>query len=149
MSDSEQIDFGAFAQRAQQLQGEMSSVQSDLMALQATGFGGGGLATATVSGEGRLVSLHIDPSVLDPGDPETLAEMVIAAVDSANEALAERRKERMTAVTDGLEDMMTRLRPGPASGERVVPRFAPRRLPTASPGRASRPDGPAKDATGP
>jgi DNA-binding YbaB/EbfC family protein len=149
MSDNEQTDFGALARRARQLQGEMSSIQSDLMALQATGFGGGGLVTATVSGKGRLLALQIDPSVIDPDDPGTLAELVIAAVDSANEAMAEQRNERMTAVTDGLQSMLAGLRPGPAGGGRVVPRFAPRRPRTSPPGQASRPGGPAEDVTGP
>jgi len=146
MFDEEQPDFGALARRARQLQGEMSNARSDLVALEATGFGGGGLVTATVSGEGRLVALQIDRSVIDPDDPETLADLVIAAVDSANETMAERRNERMTEVTDGLQSILAGLHPGPAGGGRVVPRFAPRRLPTSPQDRASRRGGRAEDA---
>jgi DNA-binding YbaB/EbfC family protein len=148
MSDQEQPDFGALAQRAQQLQGEMSSIQSDLADLRATGFGGGGLVTATVSGEGRLAELKIDPSVIDPDDPETLAGLVIAAVDSANEAMAERRNERMTEVTQGLQSMLAGLSPRPGGAGRVVPRFPSRRPGTSPRGSASRPGGPPEDVAG-
>jgi DNA-binding YbaB/EbfC family protein len=148
MSDDEQPDFGALAQRARQLQDEMSNIQSDLVDLRATGFGRGGMVTATVSGEGRLVALQIDPSVIDPDDPETLAELVIAAVDSANDAMAERRNERVTEVTDGLQSMLAGLRSRPVAGGRVVPRFPSRRPGIPPPGRASRPGGPAEDVAG-
>jgi DNA-binding YbaB/EbfC family protein len=146
MSDDQQPDFGGLARRAWQLQGEVSNAKSDLVALQATGFGGGGLVTATVSGEGRLVGLQIDRSVIDPDDPETLAETVIAAVNNANETMAERRNERMTEVTDGLQSLLAGLDPGTAGGGRVVPRFAPRRLPGSPEGPASRRGGRAEGA---
>jgi nucleoid-associated protein EbfC len=145
LSDSEQGGLGALAQRARQLQDEMSRVGSDLRALEAKGFGGGGVVTATVSGEGRLVALQIDSSAIDSGDPESLAAMVITAVNGANEAVAEQRKERVTALTDGLQDVITQLRPPRPEGQRVVPRFPLRRLPTSPPG----PDGQAEGATGP
>jgi nucleoid-associated protein EbfC len=148
MTDGELPDFSALAQRARQLQGEFSSMQSDLTAVKGTGFGGGGMVTATVSGEGRLVGLQIDPSVIDPGDPETLAGLVIAAVDGANEAMAEQRNERMTEVTEGLQSMLNGLRPvRPAEG-RPVPRFAPRRQRASPPAQASRPGGQAEDTAG-
>jgi nucleoid-associated protein EbfC len=139
MSENEQPDFRALAQRARQLQDDMSGAQSDLMALRATGFGGGGLVTATVSGEGRLADLQIDPSVIDPDDPQTLADLVIAAVDSANEAMAQRRNERMTEVTNALQSMLAGLRPPPGGGGRAVQRFPSRRPGTSPPGRAARP----------
>jgi DNA-binding YbaB/EbfC family protein len=133
MSDNEQPDFGALAQRARQLQGEMSSIKSDMENLRATGHGGGGLVTATVSGEGRLVELRIDSSVIDPDDPQTLAELVIAAIDSANESMDQQRNERMTVVTSGLQSVLAGLRPRPETGGRVVPRV-PSRRPGTSPG---------------
>jgi nucleoid-associated protein EbfC len=148
MSENEQPDFRALAQRARQLQDDMSGVQSDLMTLRATGFGGGGLVTATVSGEGRLVELQIDRSVIDPDDPQTLAELVIAAVDSASEAMAELHKERMTEVTDGLQSVLAGLRPPPGGGGRVVPRFPSRRPGTSPPGQAARPGDRPEDVAG-
>jgi nucleoid-associated protein EbfC len=123
MPENDSIDFGALARRARDLQGQMSNIQSGLAALEATGFGGDGLVTATVSGKGRLTALRIDPSVIDPDDPETLTTMIIAAVDGANDAMLELRNDRASAITDGLQTMLDGLRPGPDDAPRVVPMF--------------------------
>jgi nucleoid-associated protein EbfC len=127
MSGNEQADTGAMARQAQQLQGAMASIQSDLKDFQATGTARDGLVTATVSGEGRLVRLEIDPSVIDPRDPETLSDLVITAVDGAHQAMSKRLRERMSPVTDGLQDMLARLREARPPDGRVMPAPALRR----------------------
>ncbi|MEK8143004.1 YbaB/EbfC family nucleoid-associated protein [Streptomyces sp. M10(2022)] len=106
-----QIDFAALASQARRMEGAMAGAQEDLTKIQATGFGGAGLVTATVSGEGRILDLRIDPSVIDPDDPETLASLVIAAVDSATQAVEEQRAASLSAITDGLTGLLTGLRP--------------------------------------
>ncbi|OON71823.1 YbaB/EbfC family nucleoid-associated protein [Streptomyces tsukubensis] len=111
MTDSGQIDFAALAGQARRMEGEVAGVEQDLSKIQATGYGGDGLVTATVSGEGRIVSLRIDPSVIDPADAETLSDLVIKAVDSANQALQEQRAASVSAITDGLQGLLEGLRP--------------------------------------
>lgn len=112
MSDKGQIDFAALAGQARRMEGEMAGLQEDLPKIQATGFGGGGLVEATVSGEGRIVALRIDPSVIDPNDPETLADLVIVAVDSAHQGVEEQRVASLSVVADGLTGLLAGLRPG-------------------------------------
>lgn len=124
MSDDNHLDFTELARSVQRVQGDLTGVQADMTSLQATGFGGGGLVRATVSGEHRLVALSIDPSVIDPDDPETLSDLVIAAVDSANESMTEQRVKRMGEVTQGLGGLIDRLNRKPADdGDVVVPQF--------------------------
>ena len=48
-----------------------------------TGTAGGGMVTAVVRGTGELESVRIDPSVLDPADPEMVGDLVVAAVNVA------------------------------------------------------------------
>jgi DNA-binding YbaB/EbfC family protein len=120
------IDFAALARRAGQLGSEARAVQEELRDAQATGYGGGGLVTATVSGSGRLVALDIDPSVIDPDDPETLSRLIIAAVDSAALSMAEQRAAHVTAVTDSLGGMIESLRQQSSAipeRPRVIPQF--------------------------
>jgi len=48
-----------------------------------TGTAGGGMVTAVVRGTGELESVRLDPSVLDPADPEMAGDLVVAAVNVA------------------------------------------------------------------
>jgi hypothetical protein len=91
-------DLGALLQQAQQMQADMAQAQADLALTEVTGHAGGGLVSATVSGDGQLKSLVIDPSVVDPSDVETLADLVIAAVRDATRAAAELAEQAMGEV---------------------------------------------------
>jgi nucleoid-associated protein EbfC len=95
-------DFAAFARRMQGMQSALANVQADMAALEATGYGGNGLVAATVTGKGRLVGLRIDSSVIDPDDPETLCDLIIAAVDEATDSMTEQRDRRMSGITEDL-----------------------------------------------
>lgn len=81
---SEGFDMGQLLQQAQRMQEQMLSAQQDLSSKEATGTAGGGLVRATVTGAGELISLEIDPSVVDPSDVETLSDLVLAAVRDAH-----------------------------------------------------------------
>lgn len=87
---------------AQQMQQEMVRVQQELEALTVSGSAGGGVVTATVTGQQELVSLAIDPSAVDPADVEMLQDLVVAAVNEALRASRELAASRMAAVTGGL-----------------------------------------------
>src|SRR5690606_41092899 len=67
-------------QQAQRMQEQFMLAQQNLSDLEVTGTAGGGLVSATVDGTGELVSLDIDPAVVDPEDVETLADLIVAAV---------------------------------------------------------------------
>ena len=96
------MDFGELLQQAQQMQAQLATAQQELAEMQVTGTAGGGLVTATVSGAGDLVALDIDPSVVDPADVETLADLVLAAVRDAREQVAKATAERMGPLAQGL-----------------------------------------------
>ena len=95
-------DLQSLLQQAQQMQADMAQAQADLAQAEVTGHSGGGLVSATLSGDGQLKSLVIDPSVVDPSDVETLADLVIAAVRDASRAAAELAEAKMGSVAGGL-----------------------------------------------
>lgn len=92
------FDFGALMASAAKMQEDMAKAQASLADERATGSAGGGLVTAEVDGNGQLVSLTIDPSVVDPDDIETLADLVIAAVRDGARAAEALAQQKMGAV---------------------------------------------------
>jgi nucleoid-associated protein EbfC len=92
---------GLMAQ-AQQMQQQLLAAQEELANAEVTGTAGGGLVTATVTGSGELIGLVIDPSAIDPTDPEGLADLVLAAVRDANHAAADLQQQAMGPLAGGL-----------------------------------------------
>ena len=87
---------------AQQMQQEMMRVQQELATKTVEASSGGGMVTVVVNGRQELVSISIEPSVVDPDDVEMLQDLIMAAV---NEGLAKSQdmiKEEMAKVTGGL-----------------------------------------------
>ena len=87
---------------AQQMQQEMLRVQGELEATTVDGSSGGGVVSATVTGKQELVSITIDPTVVDASDVEMLQDLVVAAVNDALRASRDLAEEKMAAVTGGL-----------------------------------------------
>ena len=96
------MGFGNLAKMAQQMQAEMARVQSELEAMTMEGTAGGGAVTAVVSGKQELISITIDPSVVDAEDVEMLQDLVTAAVNEALRASREEAERRISAVTGGM-----------------------------------------------
>lgn len=96
------VDLQRIVLQAQKMQADIERAQASLAEATVTGSAGGGLVTAVVNGSGELDSLTIDPSVVDPSDVETLADLVVAAVRDASRAAGELTKRTMGSVAGGL-----------------------------------------------
>ena len=70
------MGFGNFAKMAQQMQADMARVEAELLDLRIEGTAGGGAVKAVVTGKQDLVSVTIDPGVVDPDDVEMLQDLV-------------------------------------------------------------------------
>ncbi|MCK5237826.1 MAG: YbaB/EbfC family nucleoid-associated protein [Deltaproteobacteria bacterium] len=88
--------------QAQKMQKKMADVQAGLAEKTCEASSGGGMVTATVNGELKLVSIKIDPTVVDPADVEMLEDLVTAAVSEATTRANEMVSEEMSKVTGGL-----------------------------------------------
>ena len=56
-----------------------------------------------MTGEGELVTIKIDPSVVDPDDIETLEDLVVAAVVEVTRLAHEMQAQKLGAVTGGID----------------------------------------------
>ncbi|MFW6204128.1 MAG: YbaB/EbfC family nucleoid-associated protein [Actinomycetota bacterium] len=109
-SGSEGFDVSQLMQQAQRMQEQF---QQNLSDAEVTGTAGGGLVSATVDGTGELVSLDIDPSVVDPEDVETLADLIVAAVRDGQSQVQRLMAEQMGS----LGSMLGALGAGDAMGD--------------------------------
>ena len=95
-------DMSQLLQQAQQMQQQLMEAQQRLAETEVQGTAGGGLVTATVTGTGDLVRLEIKPEACDPDDTETLADLVVAAVQNATTTAHEKAAEQLGPLTGGL-----------------------------------------------
>ena len=89
--------------QAQKMQLQMARTQEELKKLEMEGSAGGGMVKAVANGEGRVLSIEINPDVVDPEDVDILQDMVVAAVNDALNQIAEESARRMDAVTGGMK----------------------------------------------
>ena len=96
------VDMQQLLQQAQKMQQDLADAQQELAETSVEGSAGGGLVKATVTGSGELTGLEIDPKAVDPEDTETLADLVLAAVRDANNAVQALAQEKLGPLAQGL-----------------------------------------------
>ncbi|MBP0459744.1 MULTISPECIES: YbaB/EbfC family nucleoid-associated protein [Streptomyces] len=92
-------------QQAQKMQQDLAQAQEELAATEVEGQSGGGLVKAVVNGSGELKGLVIDPKAVDPEDTETLADLVLAAVQAANDNAHQLQQQKLGPLAQGLGGM--------------------------------------------
>jgi nucleoid-associated protein EbfC len=97
-----QPDMAQLLQQAQQMQQQLAAAQEQLAQETVTGSAGGGLVTATMTGQGELMAVSIAPAAVDPDDLETLQDLVVAAVRDASRQANELTASRMGPLAGGL-----------------------------------------------
>ncbi|HEX2951772.1 MAG TPA: YbaB/EbfC family nucleoid-associated protein [Armatimonadota bacterium] len=85
-----------------EMQRKMERIQAELGEERIEASAGGGMVVAVANGLGEVREVRIKPEVVDPDDIEMLQDLVTAAVNEAVTKAQERREERMSEVTGGL-----------------------------------------------
>jgi hypothetical protein len=83
-------------QQVKALQEKMAKMQEELAFRKVEASSGGGMVTVVVNGRQEVLSIGIDPRVVDPEDIEMLQDLIVAAV---NDGL--RRAQEMAAAEMG------------------------------------------------
>jgi DNA-binding YbaB/EbfC family protein len=104
-------DLGSLMKQAQAMQEKLQEAQAKLAAAEVDGVSGGDMVRVTLTGAGALARLHIDESLLAPGEGEILADLIIAAH-------ADARRKLEAAQADTMRDIA-----GPLAGLPGMPKF--------------------------
>ncbi|MEI7748424.1 MAG: YbaB/EbfC family nucleoid-associated protein [Chlorobiaceae bacterium] len=106
-------NLGDMMKQIQQAGEKMQDVQKQLEKIVAFGESGGGMVKVSVSGKQKLLSLTIDPDIMD--DLEMLQDLVLAAANNALDESARLAQEEISKVTGGMinpADMLKNLNLG-------------------------------------
>jgi DNA-binding YbaB/EbfC family protein len=90
-------------QQVQKMQQDMVAAQEQLKNETVEASAGGGMVKVVVSGDLEVKSITIDPTAIDPDDPELLQDMVLAAVNEGLRSAQELAANKMGGLTGGLD----------------------------------------------
>jgi nucleoid-associated protein EbfC len=95
-------NMGNIMKQAQQFQSKMAKLQEELGERTVETTAGGGMVTVTANGRQEIISIGIDPEVVDPEDVEMLQDLIQAAVNDALSRSREMVNQEMGKLTSGL-----------------------------------------------
>ncbi|HBG19248.1 MAG: nucleoid-associated protein, YbaB/EbfC family [Desulfobacterales bacterium GWB2_56_26] len=96
------MDMNMIMQQAKAMQEKMAKIQQDLANKSITGSAGGGMVQVTVTGQGDVISVAIEKTVIDPQEVEMLQDLVVAATNDALRKAKELSKQELAQLTGGL-----------------------------------------------
>ncbi len=76
-------NMNAMLRQAQKMQEDMEALQADLDAREYDISAGGGVVGVKINGKKEILSIDIQPEIVDPDDIETLSDILVAAVNEA------------------------------------------------------------------
>lgn len=95
-------NMGNLLKQAQLLQNKMAKLQEDLEEKKVEASSGGGMVTVVVNGRQELLSINIEPEVINPDDQEMLQDLILAAINDGMAKAKNMVNEEMGKLTGGL-----------------------------------------------
>jgi len=96
-------NLGSLMKQAQKIQAQIAKVQEELAQRNVEASAGGGMVTVVANGKQEIVSIKIEPEVVDAKDIEMLQDLVVAALNEALRKSQEMVSEEMRKITGGLQ----------------------------------------------
>ena len=98
-------DLGSIMKQAQLMQERLAEAQNKLAAMRMVGTSGGGMVKVRLSGTNVLEAVDIDPSLMEPGEAEVLADLIVAAHADAKRQLEAQQQSLMREAAGPLAGM--------------------------------------------
>ena len=95
-------NYANLMKQAQRMQRQMEESQKELETKEFTATAGGGAVEVKVNGSKELLSVKLDPEIVDPEDVETLQDAIIAALNDAMKQADDATNALMGNITGGL-----------------------------------------------
>ena len=95
-------NMNAMIRQAQKMQEDMQNLQAELDEREYDVSAGGGVINVKINGKKELLSVKIDPEVVDPDDVETLEDLIVAAVNEGIKKVEAVSAEEMQKITGNI-----------------------------------------------
>ena len=94
--------MGNMMKQAQQMQEKMAKAQEQLAKMEVIGESGAGMVKVTMTGGHSVRRVEIDDSLMED-DKDMLEDLISAAFNDAVRRVEEQNKEKMGALTGGMQ----------------------------------------------
>ena len=92
-------NMNSMIRQAQKMQEDMAALQEELETREYDVSAGGGVVTVKINGKREVLSINIEPEIVDPDDIETLSDILVAAVNEAIKKVDEVSEAEMSKIT--------------------------------------------------
>ena len=98
-------DLNSLMKQAQAMQEKLADAQAKIAELSVEGTSGGGMVKVTLKGTGELARVDLDESLMQPGEGEVVADLVVAAHADAKRKLDQAQADLMREAAGPLAAM--------------------------------------------
>lgn len=96
------VGIAKLMKQAQQMQKQLAQLQQEAANLEMEGTSGGGMVKVVVNGKKEVLSLSINPEVVDKEDVQMLEDLVLAALRQAMEKAEAETQQKLAGLTGGM-----------------------------------------------
>jgi DNA-binding YbaB/EbfC family protein len=94
--------LGNILKQAQEMHAKISQIQEEMAGKSVEATSGGGMVKIVMNGRQEILSIRIDPEVVNREEIEMLQDLIAAAVNEAIRKSQEMMQEEMKKITGGL-----------------------------------------------
>ena len=94
--------MGNMMKQAQMMQERLQKAQDEIAKMEVTGESGAGMVKITITGNHEVRRVEIDDSIFGD-DKEICEDLLAAAYNDAHRRIEEQSKEKLSAVTGGMQ----------------------------------------------
>ena len=95
--------MGGMLKQVEKMQKKMMQLQEELEQKRVESSSGGGMVTVVVNGRQDVLEVKIHPDVVNPEDVEMLEDLILAAINQAQQRAQDMMQEEMGQLTGGIQ----------------------------------------------
>jgi DNA-binding YbaB/EbfC family protein len=96
-------NLGGLMKQAMEMRSKIEAMKDSLANEVIEASSGGGMVKVVINGRFEMISLKIEPEIIDRNDPEVLETLIRAAFNEAVQRAQEMIKSKMAELTNGVD----------------------------------------------